>query len=272
MQTIKRLRDVASKSFAPQAEHAWQKRSLSWGLLTATLTVVISLAVSPLASAEHGSGDDSGSGSSSTTTTSNSDGDSSTSGGSNGGGSSGSGTENETETEVETASANPSTLHARAQQFLEDKRKSGKQHSEQERQQACEKHKAAIEGKLTGLANAGQKHLDNFNRLFEKVQAYETKNQIAVSNYDALVAAATAKQTAATTAVAALKNAGVTIDCTTSDPAANLAINKTAADDARTALQAYKSALKDLITAIMNAKSSSDSTNSQDNTTTGGNQ
>ncbi|HSX33566.1 MAG TPA: hypothetical protein VLF91_04485 [Candidatus Saccharimonadales bacterium] len=231
-------------------------------VLTGALVTIIGLAASPLASAEHGSDGSGGSGDKPTastnerqTTTTNSGSDDTT------------GAETGDKT---SGGTDQSTLHSRAQQLLEDHRKNGTEHSQAQRQQACEKRKDAIDGKLVGLANAGQRHLDNFNRMFDKIQAFQAKNQVNLSNYDALVAAATAKQAAATAAVDALKTSGGTIDCSASDPAANLAIDKTAADDARTALQAYKSALKDLITALMNAKSSAETDNSAN--TTGGNQ
>jgi hypothetical protein len=104
------------------------------------------------------------------------------------------------------------------------------------------------------------------------VQQFESSKQLQVSNYDALVATATAKQTAAASAVSALKALNVQIDCSQADPAATVATIKTAVADARTSLQAYRSALKDLVVALKGASSAQTGadTGSTDNATTGG--
>lgn len=158
-------------------------------------------------------------------------------------------------------SKNDGNLRNRAKQLLEDRRANRKERSQEQRQKACQNHQAAINKRLNNLGNGAQRHLDAFDKLFSKVKAYQDKNKLDVSNYDELVADTTAKQATASAAVAALKGNAGSIDCAAADPASVLAVDKTAADDARTALQAYRSSLKALISALIAAKPvSTDST------------
>jgi Fe2+ transport system protein B len=181
---------------------------------------------------------------------------------------------NETEQEVE----NPTdqthqsgSLRAQAQKLLQTKRQEVHEHTAAERQKACEARQKSIDRRTSNYGTAAQRHLDVFNSIFTKVQQFHDSKQLNVSNYDALVAAATAKQTAAQSAVTALKALNVQIDCTQSDPAATVATIKSAVADARTSLQAYRSALKDLVVALKGASSAQHTdTNNTDNTTTGG--
>lgn len=160
-----------------------------------------------------------------------------------------------------------SSLRGRAQQLLNDRRGGRIKHTDAERKKACTEHKDKINNRISNLNAKAQKHLNAFNQLFEKVKAYQAKNNLNVSNYDELVATVTAKQALATATVAAL-NAANPIDCTATDPASNVAVDKTAADDARAALQAYRTALKDLINAMLAAKQSATTNDS----TSGGSQ
>lgn len=152
------------------------------------------------------------------------------------------------------ATSGSDSLHDRAEQLLAKKRLTGHEKSVAVRQKACDQRHANIDGRLNNLGTKAQKFLDRYNTIFTKVQAYQTKNQLDVSNYDALVADTTAKQATATTAVATLSGlAGTKIDCTSTDPASSLAKVKTAADDAKTSLQAYRASLKTLIQALISA-------------------
>lgn len=191
---------------------------------------------------------------------------------SSGSGSTGTGSDNgdhdgsKTETE-----SNDDSLQTRANLLLSDKRQNGQEHSQTQRQQTCQTKQAQINGKITRLSTHAQQYLDNFNKIFSAVQAYQASQQLSVANYDSLVAAATAKQTAATTAVSNLKNVSVNIDCSATDPANSIATIETAAGDAKTALQAYRSSLRSLIEALLAAQKSA-ATTSTGTDTTGGNQ
>ncbi|HSX43215.1 MAG TPA: hypothetical protein VLF59_03965 [Candidatus Saccharimonadales bacterium] len=181
-----------------------------------------------------------------------------------------------------TTTERESSLRARAAQLLTDKRQKGKERSLAVRQQACKRHELGIDNRFATLGTKATKHLDAFDSIFVKVQAYQTAHDLQVANYDTLLADAQAKQASAKAAVDALSAlAGTKIDCTAADPAATVATVKTVAGDARTALQAYRVSLKTLVRALLAAKRSTSSSSSPtdtsgtsttpDTTTSGGN-
>jgi hypothetical protein len=243
-------------------------------LMLAAIAMVLGFAVGPV-SAEHGS-DDSGASTSSTS----------------GSGSSGSGsvstpsddstesvtpTSTDDETENHTIAAADSShqsgkLREKSSQLLTDLRHKGKEHSEDARQKACVQRQNSINHRATAYANAAQKHLAAFNQILTKVQAFHDKKQLNVTNYDALVAAATAKQVAAQSAADALKALDVQVDCTQSDPAATVATMKAAVKDARTALKEYRTAIKNLVVALKGASTGQNKAADDTSTTAGGDQ
>lgn len=244
--------------------------------LLATVAVVIScLTVAP-AAADHG-GTSSGSGSDATTNTSTTSPEGSGEGSQPSGRPVNAGTSDSKTTTTEehtgdtsgTDNGESEGLQARANLLLSDKRQGGHEHSAADRQKSCQELQTQINNKVSRLSTKAQQYLTNFNTIFTQVQAYQTSHQLAVSNYDTLVAETTAKQAAATAAVTSLKNVSVNIDCSATDPAGSVATVETAASDARTALQAYRSSLKALIQALLAAKNTTSSTTTS---TTGGNQ
>ncbi|HET6924487.1 MAG TPA: hypothetical protein VFH39_01485, partial [Candidatus Saccharimonadales bacterium] len=164
------------------------------------------------------------------------------------------------ETESGSSDNGHHSLRAEAEALLNQKRQNGKEHSAAQRKTACEAHAAEINTRSQNYAAAAQRHLDVFNSIFTKVQAFQTSKQLNVSNYDSLVATATAKQTAAQSAVDALKALDVSIDCSSTDPAATVATLKEAVINARTTLQDYRSAIKDVIVALKGASTANTTT------------
>lgn len=177
-------------------------------------------------------------------------------------------------------SSNPTSesdsLREQAKQLLRTKRANFKETTQEHKQKACAAHKVEINKRVDNYAKAAQRHLDVFNAIFNKVQAFQTKKQLAVPTYDALVATAKTKQAAAQTAVDTLKALDVSIDCAQPDPATSVATVKTATANARTALHDYRKAIKDVVVALKGASTSTDkSTNdntSTDTNKTGGDQ
>ncbi|MDB5166620.1 MAG: hypothetical protein JWM37_692 [Candidatus Saccharibacteria bacterium] len=158
---------------------------------------------------------------------------------------------------IETEFEHRSSLEARAKSLLANDRKNGKEHTVAERQKYCKEHQTAITAKITKIGTKAQKHLDSFDATFIKVKAYQTKNQLPVSNYEELVATATAKQAAANAAVGALVSVSGKVDCSSADPATSVATVKAAADDAKAALQAYRSSVKAIVEALLAAQPAS---------------
>jgi hypothetical protein len=177
-------------------------------------------------------------------------------------------TSNTTETDSDSSDGGTDTVREQAKELLQTKRQNVKVHTEAVRQKACEQRQASITRRTANYAAAAQRHLDVFNKIFTKVQAFHDSKQLNVTDYDTLVATATTKQTAAQSAVDTLKALDVQIDCTQADPATSVAAIKSAVADARTALQAYRASIKDVIVALKGASTAQhDTTTSTGDTT-----
>jgi len=161
-----------------------------------------------------------------------------------------------------------STFRQEAIQMLRADRKDlREQHTALQRQAACKARQNAINRRTDNYAKAAQANLDTFNSILAKVQAFYADKKLNIANYSTLFATAQAQRTAAQQAVDALKSLDVMIDCTQSDPAQTLVTVKTAVAATRTALQSYRSSIKDIITALEGASSAQNSGAA----TTGGN-
>lgn len=178
---------------------------------------------------------------------------------------------NETENEANDDSAtheaddnDNDSLKNRAAQLLSEKRQKGKQHTAEQKQKACEARAANINKRADNYAVRAQRHLDVFNKIFTRVQAFQANKQLDVANYDALVATATAKQAAAQAAVDQVKALDVNIDCTQADPASTVATLKAATANARTALHEYRKSIKDIVVALKGASTTSDTKTGDD--------
>ena len=219
------------------------RRKSQLALVLATLLSVMTLAVVPVAAEDGGSSGSSGSSDNTATT------DTATSADSNDAA--------EVETEV-------NDIKGQAQRLLETERKSVSEHSQLARQNACKAHQAEINRRAANYATAAQRHLDTFTSILTKVQNFYKNKNLNVATYPTLLTTALAKQTAAQQAVDVLKSLDTTIDCSQPDPAQNVQALKMAVTNARTALQAYRGAIKDVIVALEGASSA--------NASTGGNQ
>jgi hypothetical protein len=188
-------------------------------------------------------------------------------------------TTTETEDNAKVTEDNVGQLRKQAAQLMQTKRQTVKEHTTAQKQQACTAHQAEIDKRSSNYAAAAQRHLDVFNKIFTRVQTFESDKKLNVASYDTLVATAKDKQTAAQTAVDSLKALDVKLDCTQPDPASSVATLKTAVSSARTALQDYRKSVKDVIVALKGASTgqtgddtSSSDTSTTTNTTTGGDQ
>lgn len=218
------------------------------GLLVASLLSVFTLAVAPVWAERGGSGQVNAESTTSTTEQQKTSDDA---------------TEHAT-TEAE----QEDSVREQARSLLETERQNHKEkRTEAEKQKACENRQDSIDNRSANFAAAAQRHLDVFNSIFAKVQAFHDNNNLNVANYDALVATAKTKQATAQQAVDVLKGLSIKIDCTTTDPANTVATLKAAVKNARTALHDYRTSIKNVVVALQGASTSTEPT-----TTTGGNQ
>ncbi len=146
--------------------------------------------------------------------------------------------------------------------MLVEDRANHKEHTQAERQKVCEVRQKEVNNRISNYSHNAQKHLEVFNGIFTKVQNLQANKKLNAPTYDALVATATVKGTAATDAVNALKTLSVNVDCSSPDPAGALANVKVAVKNARTALHEYRLAIKDVISALSAAKVESSTTTS----------
>lgn len=159
-------------------------------------------------------------------------------------------------------------LREDAKKELEKKRDGRNEMAEEKRKLVCENKQKAIENKLAAFNQAADKHLAKLNDVYTRIQAYKTAENLQPANYDDLVAAATAKQEAATAAVAALKEVAVGVDCSDPETVVKLSAVREAAKATRTALHDYRKALKDIVVAL--AQSKDDAENGDDTTNDSG--
>lgn len=165
--------------------------------------------------------------------------------------------ENETETETRRQEAVQSRLaemKENAKKELEQKKEGRKELAEEKRKQVCENRQKAIENKLAAFNQAADKHLAKLDGVFTKVKNYQSEKNLNPVGWADLVAAAEAKQAAATAAVAALKEVAVGVDCSNPETVVKLSEVREAAKATRTALHDYRKALKDMVVALAQAK------------------
>ena len=133
---------------------------------------------------------------------------------------------------------------------------------------SCQKREKAINNILSRISDRGQKQLDLFSSVATRTETFYTNKGKTLSNYDALVADVTAKQTVAQTAVGAVKSDSVTFKCDGTDPKGVVSSFKDALKSEIQALKDYRTSVKNLIVGV---KSVQGTTTSTDNKTTGGN-
>lgn len=155
------------------------------------------------------------------------------------------------ETEVEAG------IHQRGAELLNEAEKNHKNgKSSAQTQKVCENRKHGIQTKTGTLVANAQASLNRINKVLTQIENYQKANNLTVANWDSLIASSTAAQSQATASVQALAAVNPTLDCTSTSAAAELATFKAAVAQARTNLLAYRSAVKDVLVAVENAKSS----------------
>lgn len=153
-----------------------------------------------------------------------------------------------------------SELKERAAKLLAAERHDKKGKSVEQRQKSCEARKESLVKRGTNYGRNASKHLEVFNSIYAKVQAFQDKKKLDVGNYDALKADVDAKKATAEAAVKALNEFDVSIDCSAQDPAASVATLKTTVSNTRNALHEYRLAIKNLVVALENAAGTDDTT------------
>lgn len=132
----------------------------------------------------------------------------------------------------------------------------------------CERKQTQLETVAPRLSTNATTRLNTFNAIYSRVQAFYSKGQLTVNNYDELKNAVDAAQATATTSIDAISATEPTIDCEDPKLGAQLHLVTQATKSARSALSAYRVALTDLISALRASAAEDNAEN--DNTNTNG--
>lgn len=115
---------------------------------------------------------------------------------------------------------------------------------------SCQNRQTAISNIMARIADRGQKQLDLFTTIADKVEAFYTKEGKTLSNYDTLVADVNTEKAAAQTAVDGIKSADTGFDCNSSDPKAFVETFQGSLKSEISALQTYRTSVKNLIVGV----------------------
>jgi len=111
----------------------------------------------------------------------------------------------------------------------------------------CERHQEAIKTIMLRGHQRAQKQITLFTTIAERTEAFYTSKGKTLSNYDELVASVNSAKAQAETDLAAIPT---TFDCNGSDPKGDAQAYKTALEKERTDLQAFRTAVKNLIVGV----------------------
>ncbi len=172
------------------------------------------------------------------------------------------GTETEIETEIENETENEhraavqervSAAKDRAQKSLSTLNDQKTQRTEDQRLKICQNREKAVNNKISAFSKAGDTQITRLETAYTKLTTYQLTNNVTVTNFAELTDTADAKQQAAVNAVDAMQAVATDIKCSSPDVAVNLATIKEAGLTARQALRDYRSALHDILVALVHA-------------------
>jgi len=125
---------------------------------------------------------------------------------------------------------------------------------------ACQNREKAIGNIMARVADRGQKQLVLFGTIATRTETFYTNKGKTLSNYDTLVADVNAKQAAAQTAVDAIKSASTGFSCDGSNPRGFVSSFQASLKSEISALQDYRTTVKNLIVGVKSVQSTAAST------------
>jgi len=123
------------------------------------------------------------------------------------------------------------------------------------RLKACENRQQAIQNIMSRIADRGQKQLNLFDTIATRVETFYTNKGNTLSNYDALVAEVNAQKAEAQADVTATQAASSGFSCDLSDPKAFVTSFKSSLKTEISALQTYRTSVKNLIVGVKSVQS-----------------
>lgn len=160
----------------------------------------------------------------------------------------------ETETENNQAddSDSKAELHKKGEGIVAEMRKKNdvKEKTDAERTKVCEAHKQGLQTKFTSIVTNSQRAQDRISGILDKAVAYQKTNNVTDVNIVSLATAAQTAKTASAASITVLESVNTTPDCNSASIATDVAAFKVGAQNARTNLKAYRSAVKALLQAL----------------------
>jgi hypothetical protein len=150
------------------------------------------------------------------------------------------------ENKTEPSEGADDTIHPLAKQTIEHRLENAKL-------RVCRNHEANISKLMTNGVQRAQKQIDLFTTITTRVEAFYTEKGKTVDSYDRLVAAVGAAKATAATDLSTLQGTS-TFSCDGSDPKGTASGYRSAAEKLRQDLQAYRTAIKNLIVAVKAAQ------------------
>lgn len=135
---------------------------------------------------------------------------------------------------------------------------------------ACQNRQKAITNIMARIADRGQKQLTLFTTIANRVETFYTDKGKTLSNYDALVADVNAKQITAQTTVDTIKSDSTGFSCEGSSPKGFVGSFQDSLKSEISALQDYRTSVKNLTVGVKSVQGTTTSTDNQANG--GGNQ
>lgn len=119
----------------------------------------------------------------------------------------------------------------------------------------CKNREANINNRITRIVDRSTKHLELFNKISERAQAFYVTKGKTLANYDELVADVVTKKLTAETAVATIADTTASFDCEGENPKVTIEEFKTSLKTAIEVLKDYRTSVKNLIVGIKSVTS-----------------
>lgn len=147
---------------------------------------------------------------------------------------------------------------------ISDRREVAEGRLEAAKLKACQNRQKAIENILARLSNRGDKRLDVFTKIADRVQVFYGEQGNTLNSYDELVADVVAKKATAEEAVTNLHNTAGMFSCEGEDPKGAISIFREQLEARNVALREYKTAVKNLILGVKSAQPTEAAENTQE--------
>jgi hypothetical protein len=115
---------------------------------------------------------------------------------------------------------------------------------------ACQTREQVIKSMMERIAQRGERRMNVYNTIVERVKAFYDKKGLSLSNYNDLLADVEAKKSAAAAALDEIKSTSVKFACDGTDPKGVASSFRDSLKAEIAALKAYQKSIKDLIVAV----------------------